>query len=238
MEVNHDSATAIPEGADENRALSNRNCVLRLLHYKSALHRLKSMGFIRIFSDNLADAVGVTSSRVRKDFSLFGVSGNKKGGYLVHDLVRQLECILGADDVHRVVVLGVGKIGRALIEYRGFARERVEVVAGFDIDCTKLDPHAAVPILPLAELSKFVQANAVRIAVIAVPEVAAQQAFQMAVSAGIEGILNFAPVRLGGHGDTIVTNVDLAHELENLVYFVNLRSRLAPQAAQKADADQ
>lgn len=226
--MNDTTGMAPPDGADGNRALSNRNCVLRLLRYKSALHRLRSMGFVRIFSDNLADAVGVTSSRVRKDFSLFGVSGNKKGGYVVHDLVRQLEGILGADDMRRVVVLGVGKIGRALIEYRGFARERIQVVAGFDIDPSRLDPKAAVPILPLAELPKFVQTTPVRIAVIAVPEVAAQQAFQMAVSAGIEGILNFAPVRLGGLGETIVANVDLAHELENLVYFVNLRNRLPP----------
>ena len=61
--------------------ITNKNCIIRLSRYKNALYRLQALGFVKVFSDNLADSVGVTASQVRKDFSIFGISGNKKGGY-------------------------------------------------------------------------------------------------------------------------------------------------------------
>jgi len=63
--------------------ITNKNCIIRLSRYKNALYRLQALGFVKVFSDNLADAIGVTSSQVRKDFSLFGVGGNKRGGYQI-----------------------------------------------------------------------------------------------------------------------------------------------------------
>jgi redox-sensing transcriptional repressor len=219
------AVTPEPAG-EENPMVRNRTCVLRLSRYKNALYRLKGMGFIRVFSDNLADAIGVTAPRVRKDFSLFGITGNKKGGYSVDDLIAKLEEILGTRLVQRVVVVGVGRIGRALMEYRGFERERIQIVAGFDMDPKKTEAAGPIPILPPSELATFVKANGVRIGIIAVPEVAAQQAFQMLAEAGVEGVLNFAPVRLTGSEGVVVSNVNLALELENLIYFVNLKPRM------------
>ncbi len=74
---------------------TGKKLIIRLSQYKNALERLKSLGFVKVFSDNISDSVGVTPSQVRKDFSIFGIPGNKKGGYLINDLVEELRKILG-----------------------------------------------------------------------------------------------------------------------------------------------
>ena len=95
----------------------NRQCIIRLSRYKNALNRLKGLNFVRVFSDNLADAAGVTAAQVRKDFSLFGITGNRRGGYKVEELTDQLNRILGKDQLQEVVVVGMGNIGQALDQY-------------------------------------------------------------------------------------------------------------------------
>ena len=91
--------------------MSNKNCIIRLSRYKNALIRFKTLGFIKIFSEYLADAVGVTSAQVRKDFSLFGISGNKRGGYQIDALITKLNSILGKNEVQKVVLVGAGQLG-------------------------------------------------------------------------------------------------------------------------------
>jgi redox-sensing transcriptional repressor len=115
----------------------NKKCILRLLRYKNALHRFDGLGFVKIFSDNLADAVGVTASQVRKDFSLFGISGNKRGGYQIDALLEKLNGLMGKNETQKVVIVGGGHIGTALMKYKGFEKEGIKIVACFDIDPTK-----------------------------------------------------------------------------------------------------
>lgn len=200
----------------------NRNSVLRLSRYKNALYALKRLGFVRVFSDNLADATGVSPSRVRKDFSLFGITGNKRGGYDIEKLLERLNDILGKNRIHNCVVVGAGKIGTALLQYNGLQNERIRIVAGFDINPSAFKKRAKVPVLPLEDLPDIAREHHVRVGIIAVPANAAQQAFDLLVAAGITGILNFAPVSLAGPDDVVVTNVNLAAELENLIYFINV----------------
>jgi len=201
--------------------IANKNSIIRLSRYKNALYRLRSLGFVKVFSDNLADAVGATSSQVRKDFSIFGISGSKRGGYQVDALIERLDRILGKDVVQKVVIVGRGNMGTALMKYAGFAKEGIELTACFDIDPAAFDRKAAVPVLPLEELKDFVKKNGIRIGVIAVPDIAAQQVLDLMTGAGIKGVLNFAPIRLRAQGDTVITNVNLVSELENVIYFVN-----------------
>jgi redox-sensing transcriptional repressor len=203
----------------------NRNVILRLSRYKNAVYRLKRLGFVKVFSDNIADAAGETSSRVRKDFSLFGISGSKKGGYTVDELIAQLNEVLGKNGSHTVVVVGAGKIGRALIDYTGLDKGGIKIAAGFDIDPDKHTTDSRVPIYPLGDLPEFAVKHSVRIGIIAVPDIAAQQALDMMVSSGIEGILNFAPVRLHCPEHVVITNVNIEIELENLIYFVNAQKK-------------
>jgi redox-sensing transcriptional repressor len=200
---------------------TSKNAIIRLSRYKNALYRLKLLGFVKVFSDNLADAVGVKPSQVRKDFSLFGISGNKRGGYLIDELIVKLNTILGKNEIQKVVIVGAGHIGTALMKYKGFEREGIKIVAAFDIDPAKYQKEAAMPILPLEELKECIQKNQIRIGIIAVPDIAAQQAADLMIAAGIKGILNFAPIRLRGPEDCVINNVNLEIELENVVYFAN-----------------
>ena len=205
--------------------LANKNCIIRLSDYKSSLAKLKSLGFVKVFSDNLADAAGVASSQVRKDFSLFGITGNKKGGYMIDELIEKLNFILGKNEVRKVVVAGSGNIGSALMKYSGFEKEGIKVISAFDTDPAKVDRNAKIPVLPLTEMQDIIKKEKIKIGIIAVPDTTAADVFDKMVNAGIKGVLNFAPVRLRGNNDIIINNVNLVLELENVAYFVNAATK-------------
>ncbi len=205
--------------------ITNKNCIIRLSRYKNALYRLQALGFVKVFSDNLADAIGVTSSQVRKDFSLFGVGGNKRGGYQIDVLLERLNTILGKDKVQKVIVAGAGHIGTALMRYKGFEKEGIKIIAGFDIDPARFNKDAPVPVLAMDELKDFVKKNEIRIGIIAVPDIAAQQVADIMFSAGVKGALNFAPIRLKSPEECVVNNINVELELENVIYFVNAAAK-------------
>ncbi len=201
--------------------MTNRSCVIRLSRYKNALLRLKKLNFVKVFSDNLADAVGVSAAQVRKDFSIFGITGNRRGGYNVDELLEQLQQILGKDKMSNFILIGVGNLGRALIQYGGFEPSGIKIVAGFDIDAAKVSQEADIPIYPLEELSDYIKKNQIEFAIIAVPDFAAQRVLELMLPAGIRGVLNFAPICLKGPEGCVVNNINLVTELENIIYFVS-----------------
>lgn len=203
----------------------NKSCIIRLSRYKNALIRLKALNFVRVFSDNLADAAGVSAAQVRKDFSLFGITGNRRGGYNVNELIEQLNRILGKDKLQRFVLVGVGNIGRALLRYPGFDKSGIKIAAGFDIDPAKYNRQAAIPILPVDEFEQYITENNIKLAILAVPDYSAQQVLELVVPAGIQGVLNFAPICLRGPEGCVVNNINLETELENVIYFVNAVDR-------------
>ena len=200
----------------------NANCIIRLSRYKNALRRLKSLGFVKVFSDNLADAIGVTASQVRKDFSLFGITGNKRGGYQIDGLIERLNNILGKNEIQKVILAGAGKIGTALMRYNGFEKEGIRIVAAFDIDPAKFQQEAPTPIYPIQEMKAFIEANGIRIGIIAVPEAAAQPVLNDMLGAGVRGILNFSPITFKSSGNYEVNNVSLVSELEKVIYFISV----------------
>lgn len=203
-----------------------KSSVSRLYQYRKSLYRLKQLGFVRVFSDNLADAVGVTPVQVRRDFSVFGITGNKRGGYSVQDLIESLDKKLGKDKVQRVIVVGAGNIGKALLSYKGFEAEGMKVVAAFESDETKCNPDLPTPILPISQMKSFIQKNKIEVGVIAVPDIYAQQVFDQMLAAGIKGVLNFAPIRLSVPNEDIVINsVNVGLELEKIIYLVSSLNR-------------
>ncbi|MCX5714569.1 MAG: redox-sensing transcriptional repressor Rex [Candidatus Omnitrophica bacterium] len=206
--------------------ITNKNCIIRLSRYKNALYRLRELGNIKVFSNNLADAVGVLPSQVRKDFSLVGISGNKRGGYQTDILLEKLNSILGKDKIQKVVVVGAGNIGTALMKYNGFEKEGIKITACFDIDPKKCLRNTKIPVFPLVDLKEFVRANKIKIGVIAVPDTAAQPVLDMMISSGIRGVLNFAPIPLKAPQETVINNVNLELELESVIYFVNARVKI------------
>jgi len=209
--------------------MTNKQSVVRLSRYKNSLNRLKSLGFVKVFSDNIADAVGVTSSQVRKDFSLFGIAGNKRGGYNIDEILERLSSILGTSEVQNVILVGAGHLGSSLIKYKGFEKAGIKIAAAFDINPSLAAPAAAVPILPLDSLGDFVAEHQTRIGIIAVPDTAAQQVLELMTAAGIRGVLNFAPIRLRGSSDCVINYVNVESEMENLIYFVNVLKHEQPE---------
>ena len=200
----------------------NKELIQRLSQYKSVLYKLRSLGFVRVFSDNLADALGISSSLVRKDFASFQLRGNKRGGYQVEELIRRLREILGKNEARKIIIVGCGKIGRALINYNSFKHDGIQVVAGFDVNPAVLEPEARVPILDMAGMEEFVQREQIKVAVIAVPEAAATQVMDSLKRAGIKGVLNFAPIALKDGDGCIIHNINIRMEVENLFNYLHI----------------
>ena len=203
----------------------NRKVISRLSRYKNALYRFKGLGFVKIFSDYLAEAVDLTPSQIRKDFSLFGLTGNKRGGYMIDELLDKLQNILGKNEAQHVVIVGAGNLGTALSHYRGFSKEGIDIVACFDIDPSKVQRQRDVPVLPMTELAEFVTQRNIRIGIICVPDIMAQEAADRMIAAGIRGILNFAPIQLRTQEKCVINYVNVEQELENIIYFVNACER-------------
>jgi redox-sensing transcriptional repressor len=206
----------------EIKMIGNKRVILRFSRYRNALTRFKALGFVKIFSEYLADSVGVTSAQVRKDFSLFGISGNKRGGYQIDALIGKLNEILGKNEIQKVVLVGAGHLGSALLKYRTFEQEGIKIIAAFDIDPAKQLQKNSIPVLPVDQIIDFVEKNEIKIAILCVPDIAAQQSLDILIRAGIMGVLNFAPIELKSPNECIINNVNLAVELENLIYFVNV----------------
>ncbi len=205
--------------------------IQRLVRYKNILLKFKSMGLSRVFSDNLGDAAGVSSSLVRKDFSLAHLAvGNKRGGYPIDVLLQRLDAILGTNILQRIIIVGCGKIGTALLNYKGFANENVQVVAGFDNNPSRINPPPP-PILPVSQLAAFVKEQDIQVAVLAVPENAAAGILDQLAAAGIQGVLNFSPVQLKAGTALFVQNINIAFEIENLFYYVRFNQRKDHPAA-------
>ena len=112
-------------------------------------------------------------------------------------------------------------MGRALLNYPGFEKNSIKILAGFDMDQSKFAPNAEIPILPLEKVKDFIAKNTIQFAIICVPVLAAPQVSEILISAGIKGILNFAPIRLKEHEHCVIENINLVTELENIIYFVN-----------------
>lgn len=212
----------------------NRDMIQRLTKYKSLLHKLRALGFVKVFSDNLGDAVGISSALVRKDFSTVGLTGHRRGGYKIDDLIERLNKVLGKDTIQKIIIVGCGKIGTALINYRGFEREQIQAVAGFDVKPERIDPKAPIPILPMSDLAAFVKKNGVQIAVMTVPEDAASQVLDALMNAGIKGVLNFTPLQLKGSERCWINNINIALEIENLFYYVRFAHKAGFEASPAA----
>lgn len=198
-----------------------QNRINRLLNYKHLLNRFKSLGMVKIYSDNIADPLGISASLVRKDFAIFGISGSRKGGYLIESVLNKIDHILGSDKVQEVVIIGVGRIGEALMSYKGFYKDGIRIVAGFDIDVKKIRTKEDIPVMPLEEFPEFIKTHNVKIAIMAVPDVAAQQTLEIIKSSNILGVLNFTPVKFKSTDEIVINNFNIENELVNLIYFVN-----------------
>ena len=120
-----------------------------------------------------------------------------------------------------MVIIGLGNLGQALLKHKGFDKENLRLIAGFDIDAAKLDRDSAIPQLTMDELPTFLTTRNVELAILAVPENAAQSVYEQLMDLGILGILNFSPIRIRTEKQSTVRNVNLELELEILSFMVH-----------------
>ncbi len=205
-----------------NRPEIPRKTIYRLSVYLRCLQRLRANDIQTVSSEALAKVAGVKPTQLRKDLTYFGQFGTRGLGYDVQQLARMITDLLGTSSLQPVLLVGVGNLGTALLSYRGFQEEGFEIVAAFDAESRRFrDKKLPVPVHPMEALPEVAQSQHVKMAIITVPAMAAQEVTNTLVQSGITGILNFAPIVLVVPEDVMVSNVNLAIELENLSYFIH-----------------
>ena len=202
--------------------------VTRLPVYLRALMDLAESGTHTVSSESLADAAGVNSAKVRKDLSHLGSYGTRGVGYDVAYLIHQVRRVLGLTQDWSIVIVGIGNLGHALANYKGFPERGFRVVALVDSDRSKVGERVGdLAIQHVDDLPKIVRRNRVAIGVIATPPAAAQDVADRLVGAGIRSILNFAPAVITVGPDVSVRKVDLAIELQILAFYEQRKATLA-----------
>lgn len=177
-----------------------------------------------ISSKQLGESLGLTDAQVRKDLAYFGQFGHPGIGYKVDDLITRVRHILGTDKTWNVLLVGAGNLGRAMMGYRGFNAKGFDLVAVFDADSSKVGrKQNSYSIQPMSELDETVKRLHIRLGIIAVPADHAQVVADRLVAAGIQGLLNFAPVSITVPPNIALNAVDLAVQLEQLAFQVNFQ---------------
>ena len=195
--------------------------VRRLSLYLRYLEEFETEGQATVSSEALATRGGTTSAQVRKDLSFFGSFGKRGLGYPVAELSTRLRDILGLSRRYRLVVVGAGKIGSALAQYRGFRQRGFDIVALFDTDQAKIGKtYDGVKVRSTGELDAVLSAERPDIGVIVVPGDQAQAVADRLVQGGVRAILNFAPAPLQVPDSVSLKNVNLALELEALSFAI------------------
>ena len=176
-------------------------------------------GTERVSSQQLSERLSLSAAQIRRDLAQLGELGIRGVGYDVAGLVERLTKVLRLDRKYRMVVVGMGNLGRALSSYFGFNHGAFGVVAGVDPDPKKVGlPVGGFHVRPLADLAEVVRQEEVDMGVLAVPAAAAQESYDRLVAAGVRGVLNFAPSRVRAVPQVPLKSVDLRIYLEELAF--------------------
>ncbi|MEE8856751.1 MAG: redox-sensing transcriptional repressor Rex [Lactobacillus sp.] len=194
----------------------------RLPLYYRYLLLLNDEGKDKVSSTELAEAVQVDSASIRRDFSYFGALGKRGYGYDVKNLLSFFKKILNQDTLTNVALVGVGNLGHALLNYNFKRSNNIRISCAFDINPEITGKiMQGVPVYSMEEMKKQIADQQIRIAILTVPQSTAQKTADEMIEAGIKGIMNFTPIRLSAPSGVRVQNVDLATELQTLIYFLD-----------------
>lgn len=195
--------------------------VSRLVTYLRILSQLENQGVKKTSSEHLADEAQVSAFQVRKDLAYFGRFGTRGAGYTVPTLRRELRRILGLTRPWSAAIIGVGRLGEAILDYPHFGDYDFALKGAFDTNPSKVGLElAGVRVSHVDDLPQVVREKGIDIGLIAVPQQAAQEAADALVRAGIKGILNFAPTILEVPGEIHVENVDFMASLKRLSFYI------------------
>ena len=199
--------------------------IRRLPRYYRQLTELCARGVVRISSHSLGQEMNITASQIRQDLSCFGEFGQQGYGYNVDELRGEIGRILGVDQSHRIIVVGVGNLGRALIQNFRFNDTGFLLEAAFDVSPALVGTDiAGVPVLDTTELERFVPEHKPDVAVLTVPRAAAQQMADRLIGLGVRGFWNFTNVELSSQAENVrFEDVHFADSLLTLSYRITKR---------------
>ncbi len=195
--------------------------ILRLPLYVRVLSQLRDDRTEVVSSRELGHRLGVTPAQIRKDLSYFGRFGKQGRGYNVSYLVGELRRVLGLDREWNTAVIGVGRLGRAIINYPGFAPEGFKVVAAFDADPAQVGRRLdEIVVRATSEMERTIAEEHIDIAIVAVPAAQAQQVINSLVASGVKAILNYAPIAPQVPEGVKVRNIDPVLGLQTMTYYL------------------
>lgn len=194
----------------------------RLPVYLQALEHMASQQILTTSSQELGEIIGISAAQIRKDLSQFGEFGKQGKGYMVSFLVEQLRSILKVDRVWDIVVVGAGNLGHAITNYQGFINHGFRVAMIFDNAPNRIGTQIEnFTVQDMANLVELVQKSGIKIAMLTVPATAAQSVTDSLVEAGIQSILNYAPITLSVPEHVHVQYVDPVIYLQKMTYYLD-----------------
>ncbi|MFZ5753747.1 MAG: redox-sensing transcriptional repressor Rex [Bacillota bacterium] len=201
--------------------------IKRLPMYYRYLQVLVDEGLERISSRELSQLMGITSSQLRQDLSYFGEFGQQGYGYKVTELYQAICEILGLEKQYKTVLVGVGNLGRALINYQGFSRRGLNLKGIFDNNPAIIGENInGFTVRSVEELRPYLQKEGIQIGVITTPASAAQEIADILIAGGVTGIWNFAPQHISTLEDVIVENTHIGDGLLSLFFKMKHQERL------------
>lgn len=210
-----------------NKGKVSETVIRRLPKYHRYLSELQEKGEDRISSQELSDLTGFTASQIRQDLNNFGGFGQQGYGYKVAVLKKELENILGIPKIYKTILIGAGRLGTVVCNYKGFLDSGFEIVAMFDKSEDVIGKSVGNHVVrPVDELEGFMEEHGeVEVAILTVPKEGAQAIADRLVRAGIRGIWNFAPEDLEAPDSVVVENIRLTDSLLTLSYYLTENNR-------------
>lgn len=207
----------------EKNSTIPRATAKRLSLYYRIFKRFNAEKIEKASSKQIAEAIGIDSATVRRDFSYFGELGRRGFGYDVKKLMNFFADLLNDNSITNVMLVGVGNMGHALLHYRFHERNKMKIVMAFDVDSHKevgTKTSDGIPIYGISQIKEKIKDADIKTAILTVPSVKAQEVANILVDAGIKGIMSFSPVHLHLPKEIVVQYVDLTSELQTLLYFM------------------
>ena len=207
---------------DDERADVPEVVVARLPQYVRILSRLRENGAEVVSSHQLGERLQVTPAQIRKDLSYFGRFGKQGRGYDVVHLLDRLKEILGLNNQWNVAVVGVGRLGRAILSYPGFTPDGFRLVAAFDGNPELVgEDVGGLIVQPMDELDQIVKRDSISIAIVAVPVERTQQVIDRLMECGVQAILNYAPIAPQVQPGVRIRNIDPVLSLQSMTYYLS-----------------
>ncbi len=195
--------------------------VERLSQYRRILFNSIREGKSNIYSHELAKMMNLTPVQVRRDLMLIGYSGSQSKGYVIRDLVALIGRIIESDEGQKIIIVGMGNLGRAITSYFAGKRDKLAIVAAFDNDLQKTDRIVAgIPCYHMNKMAGYIEQEQINIAILTVSPEATHQVAKMLLEAGIKGILNYTSVPLTVPEEIHLEEYDIVTSLEKLAYLV------------------